>query len=150
MFQLSLPQTVAAGARVSVQARAGYPLVEEYGVDVSPGSLTSLSLQLVSSGTSVSGIASCRQVNISRHSYSGCTSTSWQGASHGQQGGKLISFIFELVQLSDSAYSYSVTGCQRFCVQSAVEVDFSCAEAQGPFHTSCKLPAGTRLSDTCF
>ena len=96
------------------------PQVEEYGVDVSPGSLTSISLQMVASSLidlcliNIDTVVqkapdSClrpnnppRQVNITRHSYSNCSSSSWQRA--------------------DTTYSYSVTGCQRFCVQRAVEV----------------------------
>ena len=37
----------AVGARLSVQERAGLPLVDEYGVDLAPGALTSLALQVV-------------------------------------------------------------------------------------------------------
>ena len=79
-------QTVASGFRVSIQERAGLPLVEEYGVDVNPGSLTSISLQLI---------------NITRHEYSNCTSNTWEGAVHGEQ-------------LAETSYSYSLTGCQRW------------------------------------
>ena len=43
----SSPQTLASGARVSVQEREAYPLVDEEGLDLGPGYLTSLSLQLV-------------------------------------------------------------------------------------------------------
>ena len=37
----------AVGARLSVRERAGLPLVDEYGVDLAPGALTSLALQVV-------------------------------------------------------------------------------------------------------
>ena len=37
----------AVGARLSVQERAGLPLVDEYGVDLAPGARTSLALQVV-------------------------------------------------------------------------------------------------------
>ena len=37
----------AVGARLSVQERAGLPLVDEYGVDLRPGARTSLALQVV-------------------------------------------------------------------------------------------------------
>jgi len=91
-------QTVASGFRVSVQEREGLPLVEEYGLDVNPGSLTSISLQLI---------------NITRHEYSDCTSGTWEEATHG-------------AQLAETSFSYSLTGCQRFCVQHAVEQECGC------------------------
>ena len=50
-------QTLAAGARVTVQEREAPALIDEYGLDIAPNTLTSLALQLV---------------NISRHAYSGC------------------------------------------------------------------------------
>ena len=53
-------QTLAAGARVTVQEREAQPLIDEYGLDIGPSTLTSLALQLV---------------NISRHAYSGCDPT---------------------------------------------------------------------------
>ena len=40
-------QTVGAGARVAVQHREDFPLLEEFGVDIPPGRLTSLALQVV-------------------------------------------------------------------------------------------------------
>ena len=58
------------GARVSVQDRETYPLMEEYGVDLAPGTLTSLSLQMV---------------KITRHRYSGCQAISWQDSQYGDQ-----------------------------------------------------------------
>ena len=58
------------GARVSVQDRETYPLMEEYGVDLAPGTLTSLSLQMV---------------KITRHKYSGCRDTSWQDSQYEEQ-----------------------------------------------------------------
>ena len=58
------------GARVSVQDRETYPLMEEYGVDLAPGTLTSLSLQMV---------------KITRHKYSGCQAITWQESQYGDQ-----------------------------------------------------------------
>ena len=58
------------GARVSVQDRETYPLMEEYGVDLAPGTLTSLSLQMV---------------KITRHKYSGCQATNWEESQYGEQ-----------------------------------------------------------------
>ena len=58
------------GARVSVQDRETYPLMEEYGVDLAPGTLTSLSLQMV---------------KITRHKYSGCQAITWQDSQYGDQ-----------------------------------------------------------------
>ena len=58
------------GARVSVQDRETYPLMEEYGVDLAPGTLTSLSLQMV---------------KITRHKYSGCQAITWKDSQYGDQ-----------------------------------------------------------------
>ena len=60
---LTLHYYQAVGARISVQDRESLPLIDEFGVDMAPGTLNSLSLQVV---------------NISRHSYSGCVSSSWE------------------------------------------------------------------------
>ena len=62
--------SMAVGARVSVQDRETYPLMEEYGVDLAPGTLTSLSLQMV---------------KITRHRYSGCQAVTWQDSQYGDQ-----------------------------------------------------------------
>ena len=64
------PFPQAVGARVSVQDRETYPLMEEYGVGLAPGTLTSLSLQMV---------------KITRHRYSGCQAVTWQDSQYGDQ-----------------------------------------------------------------
>ena len=63
-------QSMAVGARVSVQDRNSLPLVEEFGLDMSPGALTSVSLQMV---------------NITRHKYTGCVSNTWMGNEYEDQ-----------------------------------------------------------------
>ena len=58
------------GARVAVHTRETFPLLEEYGVDLAPGSLTSISMQMI---------------NILRHKYSGCVGTSWDCSEYKDQ-----------------------------------------------------------------
>ena len=61
---------MAVGARVSVQDRQTFPLMEEFGLDLAPGSLTSLALQMV---------------KITRHEYSGCQDTDWNNSQYEEQ-----------------------------------------------------------------
>jgi len=94
-------QTTAMGARVSVQERNAYPLVDEYGIDLAPGQLTSISIQLV---------------NITRHPYSGCgEGKEWSEAEYSKE------------EDSHTSYSYSMTLCQRLCVQQVIEAECNCS-----------------------
>jgi len=92
-------QTAAVGARVSVQERNAYPLVDEYGMDLGPGQLTSVSIQLV---------------NITRHHYSGCEEKIWSEAEYSEKDD------------AHSNFSYSMTLCQRLCVQQVIEEECDC------------------------
>ena len=99
-------QTLAAGARVTVQHREAPPLIDEYGIDIAPTSLTSLALQLV---------------NISRHHYSGC----------------------------QPSPSYSITACQKQCIQTSVTHTCGCYHPlyeAGPSEDvrPCDLVSGAR------
>ena len=94
--------SMAVGARVSVQDRQTFPLIEEYGVDLAPGSLTSLSLQMV---------------KISRHEYTGCQVTEWSESKYEDQ----------LSDQHKEDYRYSISMCQRSCVQQTIQTQCGCS-----------------------
>ena len=83
------------GVRIALQDQETFPLLEEYGLDASPHTQTSIALQLV---------------NISRqgHPYpANCSSDSWGNRRYSQA----------LDKDHKDFYRYSLPLCQRLCLQ---------------------------------
>lgn len=117
-------QTLAAGARMSIQDKKNLPLMDEYGIDIAPHALTSISLQVV---------------NITRHAYSGCTGSSWESSLSEQ-------YKEQLEEHYDDMYSYSMTVCQKLCIQQSIQDLCECSHplfASAKDFRSCDLAKGT-------
>ena len=100
-------------------------MIDEYGIDVAPNALTSVSLQMI---------------NISRHSYSGCHSTNWTDSLYKEQ--------MDVDLISD--FFYSVTACQKLCIQENIQLSCNCSHPL--FESSknlspCNLTKGSEDSE---
>ena len=108
---------------MTVQDRYDFPLIDEYGIDVAPNTLTSISLQMV---------------NIVRHSYSGCTGSNWTESEYNPPVDTVTEFL------------YSVTACQKLCIQENIEAVCGCSHPlfeQSENMKPCNLSKATDSSE---